>query len=60
MGSWTMGSLLILLIGPMVVSYVVETMRSAPATPNRLGWAPEVPIKYIKVNGINLRYVDVG
>ncbi len=59
MGSWTIGSLLILLIGP-VVSYVVEAMRSAPATPTRLSWAPEVPIKYIKVNGINLRYVDVG
>jgi len=45
---------------PVVVSYVVEAMRSAPATPTRLSWAPEVPIEYVKVNGINLRYVDVG
>lgn len=60
MGSWTIGSLLILLIGPVVVSYVVEAMRSAPATPTRLSWAPEIPLKYIKVNDINLRYVDVG
>ena len=60
MGSWTIGSLLILFLGPVVVSYVVEAMRSAPATPTRLGWAPEVPIKYTKVNGINLRYIDVG
>ncbi len=62
MGSgWTViGSLIGFFAVPVVVSYVVEAMRSAPATPNRLGWAPEVPIKYIKVNGINLRYVDVG
>ena len=60
MGSWTIGSLLILLIGPVVVSYVVEAMRSAPATPSRLGWAPEVPIKYVKVDGINLRFLDIG
>ena len=53
------GSLVVFAV-PVVVSYVVEAMRSAPATPNRLGWAPEIPIKYIKVNGINLRYVDVG
>ncbi len=62
MGSgWTVtGSLIGFFAVPVVVSYVVEAMRSAPATPNRLDWAPEVPIKYIKVNDINLRYVEVG
>ncbi|MFQ5804485.1 MAG: alpha/beta fold hydrolase, partial [Candidatus Methylomirabilales bacterium] len=62
MGSgWTViGSLAGFFAVPVVVSYVVERLRHAPATPTRLGWAPEVPIKYIKVNGINLRYVDVG
>ncbi len=60
MGSWTIGSLLILFLGPVVVSYIVEAMRSAPASPTRLSWAPEIPLKYIKVNGINLRYIDVG
>ncbi len=62
MGSgWTVrGSLIGFFAVPVVVSYVVEAMRSAPVTPTRLSWAPEVPIKYIKVNGINLRYVDVG
>lgn len=60
MGSWTIGSLSILFLGPVVVSYVIEAMRSAPTTPTRLSWAPEIPLKYIKVNGINLRYIDVG
>ncbi len=62
MGSgWTVrGSLIGFFAVPVVVSYVVEAMRSAPATPTRLSWAPEVPIKYVKINGINLRYVDVG
>ena len=62
MGSgWTVtGSLIGFFAVPVVVSYVVEALRSAPATPTRLSWAPEVPIKYVKINGINLRYVDVG
>jgi pimeloyl-ACP methyl ester carboxylesterase len=58
---WTViRSLIGFFAAPVVVSYVVEAMRSAPATPTRLSWAPEIPLKYIKVNGINLRYIDVG
>lgn len=61
MGSgWTIGSLLVLLIGPVLVSYLVEALRRAPAAPTRLSWAPEIPIRYVKVDGINLRYVEVG
>jgi pimeloyl-ACP methyl ester carboxylesterase len=62
MGSgWTViGSLVGFFAVPVVVSYVVEELRPAPVTPTRLSWAPEVPIKYVKINGINLRYVDVG
>jgi pimeloyl-ACP methyl ester carboxylesterase len=60
MSSWTIGSLLILSLGPVVVSHIVEALRRAPAAPTRLSWAPEIPIRYVKVDGINLRYVEVG
>jgi pimeloyl-ACP methyl ester carboxylesterase len=59
---WTMviGSVLTLFAAPVLVSYLVEALRATPAVPPRLSWAPEIPIRYVKVDGINLRYVDVG
>ncbi len=53
-------SLVSLLVGLVLVSYLVEAFRSAPVPPNRLGWAPEIPIKYVNVDGVNLRYIKVG
>lgn len=49
-----------LLVVPVGLSYVVEGLRSAPAAPAQLSWATEIPIRYVKVNGINLRYVKIG
>ncbi|MGH7409454.1 MAG: alpha/beta fold hydrolase [Candidatus Methylomirabilis sp.] len=49
-----------LLVVPVGLSYVVEGLRSSPATPTRLGWAPEIPIRYVNVDGMNLRYIKVG
>jgi len=49
-----------LLIVPIGLSYVVEGLRSAPATPTRLNWAPEIPIRYVNVGGVNVRYIKVG
>jgi len=60
--TWTMviGSLVGVFVVPVLLSYVVEALRRAPAAPTRLSWAPEIPIRSVKVNGINLRYVEVG
>ncbi len=49
-----------LLVIPVGLSYVVEGLRSVPAPPARLGWAPEIPIRYVNVDGVNLRYIKVG
>jgi pimeloyl-ACP methyl ester carboxylesterase len=49
-----------LLVVPVGLSYMVEGLRSAPTPPATLSWAPEIPIKYVHVNGITLRYVKVG
>ncbi len=35
-------------------------MRPGPATPKQLSWAPNIPIEYIRVNGIRLRYIKAG
>lgn len=53
-------SLVGLLVGPVLVSYLVEAFRSVPVPPNRLGWAPDITIEYARVNNMNIRYVKVG
>ena len=42
------------------LSYLVEALRSAPATPQELDWAPGIPIRWIEVDGMKLRYIAAG
>jgi pimeloyl-ACP methyl ester carboxylesterase len=49
-----------LLVVPIVVSYLLEAIRPAPTAPEHLPWAPTVPVRYIEVDGMRLRYVAVG
>ena len=42
------------------LSFLVEAMRPVPPTPERLSWAPDVPIRYVSVNGVRLRYIKTG
>lgn len=52
--------LLVFLIILVVVSYLVEAMRSAPKIPTTLKWDPKIPIEYVDVDGVRLRYITVG
>ena len=56
--------LLLIFVGSGValwlVSLVFEAMRPIPSTPTTLGWAPEIPIRYIKVGDCRLRYITAG
>jgi len=42
------------------LSYLVEAFRTAPAAPDRLDWAPDIPIRYVEVKGTKLRFVAAG
>jgi pimeloyl-ACP methyl ester carboxylesterase len=42
------------------LSLLVEEMRPVPPTPARLSWAPDIPIQYVSVNGVRLRYIKTG
>src|SRR2546421_2011543 len=42
------------------ISYVVEALRSQPTAPERLDWAPDIPIRYVTLNGTKLRYIVTG
>jgi pimeloyl-ACP methyl ester carboxylesterase len=48
------------LVGLVLVSYLIEAFRPAPSTPERLAWAPEIPIQYVEVNGARVRYISAG
>lgn len=46
--------------GPVLLSYIIEALRSEPTEPKQLQWAPDIPINQIEVNGNRLRYITVG
>jgi pimeloyl-ACP methyl ester carboxylesterase len=49
------------LIGGLVlVSYLVEAMRAPPARPDFLTWAPDIPIRYVTLDGLRIRYITTG
>jgi pimeloyl-ACP methyl ester carboxylesterase len=55
---------ILILIGAVVaviaVSFVVEALRPRPQAPERLSWAPDIPVRYAEVNGLRLRYIQTG
>jgi pimeloyl-ACP methyl ester carboxylesterase len=60
-------SLVPMLIGGLVsmlavvgVSYLVEALRPVPRPPDTLAWARGVPIHYVDIEGIKIRYIKTG
>jgi pimeloyl-ACP methyl ester carboxylesterase len=48
------------ILGLVAVSYLVESLRSPPARPEQLAWAPEIPVRYTEVDGTRIRYLVTG
>jgi pimeloyl-ACP methyl ester carboxylesterase len=42
------------------LSYLIEALRRAPAPPASLPWAPDIPVRWVAVDGVRLRYIVVG
>src|SRR6516225_3562376 len=47
-------------IGFWLALQVVEALRRPPQAPKRLGWAPDLAIEYLTVDGCRLRYIRTG
>ena len=47
-------------LGVWLVSFVVEALRPAPKAPDKLRWAPNIPIDSVEVDGNRLRYIKTG
>lgn len=48
------------LLGIVLVSYLVDALRPAPVPPEHLAWAPEMPARFVTVNGSRIRYIVAG
>jgi pimeloyl-ACP methyl ester carboxylesterase len=42
------------------LSYVVEALRSAPPPPDHVPWSPDIPSRWVEVEGMRLRYIVAG
>jgi len=54
------GVVLGVLVATVAISYLVEAARSQPTAPSQLSWAPTVPVRYLEVDGMRLRYIETG
>ncbi len=43
-----------------LLSYVVEALRPQPDVPQTVEWDPGIPVRWIEVHGVSLRYVTAG
>ncbi len=46
--------------GPLLASYAVEALRSPPSPPGTLAWAPDIPLRYLDLDGTRVRYIVAG
>jgi pimeloyl-ACP methyl ester carboxylesterase len=42
------------------LSYLIEALRRAPAPSTSLPWAPDIPVRWVSVDGVRLRYLVAG
>ena len=52
--------ILIISLAPVIISYVVEALRKSPLEPEKLSWAPNIPVQHLDIDGVNLRYIKTG
>jgi pimeloyl-ACP methyl ester carboxylesterase len=58
--SWILIAVLTFLVVLVVLSYIVEALRSAPKRPETLVWAPRIPIEFVDLDGIRVRCIKTG
>jgi len=44
----------------VAVSYLVEALRQAPHPPEHFPWAPTLPVRWLEVDGLRIRYLVTG
>jgi pimeloyl-ACP methyl ester carboxylesterase len=54
------GAAVAALAGLVVVSHVAEGLRQVPQRPEKLAWAPDIPVQYADIGGPKVRYIKTG
>jgi pimeloyl-ACP methyl ester carboxylesterase len=44
----------------VVISFLVEMLRPQPQPPEKLVWGPGIPIRYVDIAGVKIRYINTG
>ena len=47
-------------LAPIPLSFAIEALRKKPEPPASLAWAPSIPIQYLDINGVRIRYIKTG
>src|SRR5262249_28357593 len=58
--AWILIAVLIVLVAMVVLSYIVEALRSAPKRPETLVLAPKIPLEYADLGGMRVRCIRTG
>ena len=45
---------------PVALSFLLEALRREPPVPESLYWSRDIPIRYIHIDGIRIRYIKAG
>lgn len=54
------GGVLAAFIGLVAISFLAEKLRSPPKPPEKLSWESTIPVQYVDVGGVTVRYVKAG
>jgi pimeloyl-ACP methyl ester carboxylesterase len=50
----------IVIAGLVLVSLLIEALRKEPDNPSVLSWKSDLPIQYVYIDGVGIRYVKTG
>ena len=53
-------TVIVILVCVFCAGLIAEALRIAPKTPEQLYWAPEIPIRYVDIDGNRIRYIKTG
>ncbi|MGH8750866.1 MAG: alpha/beta fold hydrolase [Burkholderiales bacterium] len=47
-------------VAPIPLSFVIEALRKRSDPPTTFAWAPSIPIQYLNLDGVRIRYIKTG
>ncbi len=58
--AWILTGVLASLVALVVISYIVEALRPSPTPPEKTAFAPDIPLQYVDIAGVKVRYIKTG